>query len=161
MVKKAKFKSSPKKKKLPRHSSEIRKNKVPGYSPENSPDSILNLKPSWRFGLMDITGQWGWGNVESKAKLLKITDKLKAFETMTWGEIGKRGDSHSMPKDRITRNAQKNLSGKRIDADELETLHSLRLSSTERVWGIREREVFYILWWDPEHSVYPVEPRNT
>lgn len=161
MVKKAKFKTSPKKKKLPRHSSEIQKNKVPGYSPENSPDSILKLKPSWRFGLMDITGQWGWGNVESKEKLLKITDKLKVFEAMTWEEIGKKGVSHPMPKDRITRYAQKCLSGKRIDADELETLYSLRLSSRERVWGIREREVFYFLWWDPEHSVYPVEPRNT
>jgi len=44
VVKKAKFKTSPKKKKLPHYSSEIQKSKVPGYFPENSPDSILKLK---------------------------------------------------------------------------------------------------------------------
>jgi hypothetical protein len=48
-----------------------------------------------------------------------------------------------------------------IRHDDLEELWSLRVSGKERIWAIRERSVFRVLWWDPEHHVYVVEKKHT
>lgn len=38
---------------------------------------------------------------------------------------------------------------------------SLRLSAKERVSGVMESGVLNVLWWDPDHTVYPVEKKHT
>jgi hypothetical protein len=45
--------------------------------------------------------------------------------------------------------------------DDVEAVLSLRISARERVWGILDGPALQVLWWDPEHQVYPVERRNT
>jgi hypothetical protein len=44
--------------------------------------------------------------------------------------------------------------------DDVEAVLSLRISARERVWGILDGPALQVLWWDPEHQVYPVERRN-
>jgi len=41
--------------------------------------------------------------------------------------------------------------------DAVEDLFSLRLTGKKRLWGIRDRHVFKVFWWDPEHGVCPSE----
>lgn len=43
----------------------------------------------------------------------------------------------------------------------VDNLYSLRLNNTHRIIGIRDRQVFQILWWDPDHKVCPSAPKNT
>jgi hypothetical protein len=85
VTKKARAIQQPQKKKTPHSVPKIIKKKKPTYSPCNSPDSIFGLKPSWRVGLLNIDGEWGWGKIESRKKLLEVMEKLKYFESMTWG----------------------------------------------------------------------------
>lgn len=33
-----------------------------------------------------------------------------------------------------------------------------RLSGVERLWGFVIDGIFYAVWWDPNHRVYPTEP---
>lgn len=34
-----------------------------------------------------------------------------------------------------------------------------RLGSGRRLWGYRRDKTFHVVWWDPEHAVYPTEPK--
>jgi hypothetical protein len=80
---------------------------------------------------------------------------------MTWGEIErkviKKGSpqNHFMSVDKIDKKARERL--KEIKLGDQESLYSLRFSGSERLWGIREAEILYIIWWDHNHSVYPIK----
>ncbi len=84
--------------------------------------------------------------------------KLINFESMTWGEIDRNGKSHLMPLDKIEKKARERLKERELDDQELYSFH---LSARERIWGIREIDAYYIIWWDPEHTVYPVQKKHT
>ena len=38
---------------------------------------------------------------------------------------------------------------------------SLRVTATERVWGILEGNILRLLWWDPDHQICPSMKHNT
>jgi hypothetical protein len=161
VAKKAKSKYFPKKKKQPPEAV-VYKKKQPKYSQINNPDSILKRRPVWRIDLIDIEGQWGWWNVSSKEKLLEIKNKLNNIQSMTWEEIDRdKKYNHFVDSNKIEENAKKRLSEKNIDADKIDNLYRFRLSGRERVWGIREQEFFYLLWWDPQHQVWPSHKKHT
>jgi len=115
-------------------------------------------KLSWQIRILDFKGPWGWGDVDAKT-LIYIHGKLAQFETMTWAEVNhpNTGCHYIKIKD-LCSNAQKRLTEIKITEEEL---FSLRLSGKERLWGIRERHIFKILWWDPKHEVYPVDKKHT
>lgn len=77
---------------------------------------------------------------------------------MKWSEI-KSHQSHTVTVSTISNEAQKRL--RDIQQDDIDELFSLRLSGTERIWGIRDGRVFYVLWWDPEHTVCPAHKKHT
>jgi len=135
VTKKARAIQQPQKKKTPHSVPKIIKKKKPTYSPCNSPDSIFGLKPSWRVGLLNIDGEWGWGEIEKKRSC------------------------HSWRIDELQKKLQDILNRKMIDAEDQGTLYQLSFSGPERILGIREGGVFYILLWDPDHSMCPV-PKN-
>jgi len=124
------------------------------------PNNYLKEFPSWRFGAMDMKGEWGWGRVSGE-KLAEIREKLTDFEGMTWNEIlvSQRTRNHRVSIERICFQAQKRLT--EIKLDDTSCIWSLRLSGKNRVWGILDGNVFLLLWWDPDHKVYPTEPKNT
>ena len=78
---------------------------------------------------------------------------------MTWNELTKPRSNHPMPVDKICKEAQRRL--EQIHLDDYETLYQLQIEGIERLWGIRDENVLNILWWDPEHKVYPVEKKHT
>jgi hypothetical protein len=133
--------------------------KSPDKNPKiNEPQNSLIEKPVWLINRIDFNGVFGWKNIEDREKFIKIIERLKSFESMTWAEIiGK--ENHLIPIYKLDKHAQKRLS--EIKLDDIVELVSLRLSAVERIWGIKEKEKFKILWWDPEHKVYPVEKKNT
>lgn len=105
-----------------------------------------------------MDGPFGWSRI-SGPDLLSVKDRLMALERMRWSEILDRRTGNHQPKViLISATAQGRL-------DELdivvERLVSLRLTNTERIWGIREEAVCSMLWWDPEHQVWPTRQRNT
>jgi hypothetical protein len=138
--------------------------KNPKVDPYNIPESVMNKRPAWRLGMMDIDGEWGWGKLDSRESVVEIQKMLRDFESMTWAEIErKKGQSgknnHPMPVQNICKEARKRL--KEIELDDIDVLYSIRLSNAHRVWGKRDNEAFYILWWDPAHTVCPVSKKHT
>lgn len=91
----------------------------------------------------------------------RVRARLANFETMTWNEILVQGNKrfHRIATKNICKEAyEKLVELKQEDTDELV---SLGLTQVERAWGIKEGSVLKVLWWDPEHMVYPTKPKNT
>jgi hypothetical protein len=90
-----------------------------------------------------------------------IQPKLDAFERMLWREIeAATSDTghrmhHSMECDVICLEAQGRLNDLHSDADEI---YRFRLGNRRRLWGFRITNRFEILWYDPEHHIYPTDP---
>ena len=103
---------------------------------------------------MEFVDPYGWHTLDAD-KLKSIREKLGHFETMTWNEILVKGKkrNHSVSVSSLCPSALKRL--KDLGQIHVEELVSLRLSGPERVWGVRERGVLTVLWWDPLHQVCP------
>lgn len=105
--------------------------------------------------MLEVVDEYGWHEVESREKLFEIIERLKAFESMTWGEIIKNDTtgSHFIEGYRLTdRDAKKKLESLKVSLDTF--VCSLRHHKRERIWGIREGSALKLLWWDPEHLIY-------
>lgn len=123
-----------------------------------SPDDANGQTPVWSIAIFDAAGPWGRGQPSETTLWSQIFPKLRNYESMTWGEIyrNKKRD-HSVAVSGIVKVARERLVTLKLD--DLDELFRFRLSGTMRVWGIREGRVFRILWWDPDHEVWPVEPK--
>lgn len=118
-----------------------------------SPDSFQRLPIRWSFSIFDMKGPFGWSvcSVQILEKVLK--PRLSSFETMTWGEIERNGQSHAIQRDRLSKEAQNRLV--EIKREDIDEIFSLRIDGRKRVIGVRDKDIFMFLWWDPHHKVCP------
>jgi hypothetical protein len=109
---------------------------------------------------MDHDGPWSWKTLPPE-KLREILEKLAGWEKKTWGQVhGDAHDSqHSVDLARLIKPARDRL--RELDLDDLDSLFRFRLSGEERLWGVPLDNVFYVLWWDPNHEVCPSKKRHT
>jgi hypothetical protein len=123
----------------------------------------------WAFGVVDVEGPWGWRTGAARAWWREILPKLQNLETMTWADIlrpaGGRthgNNNHPVAVEKLTKQAKDRL--REINQDDVAELFSLRLDGTKRIYGIRDRRVLKLLWYDPFHgnngrAVCPVRKR--
>ena len=139
----------PKAKQIPSHKN-IRKSV--------DPSDFFKKEASWAVRRLDRNGQWGWDSVSLGEFYQAIHPKLRDFESMTWQEIIS-GGSHNIEVYKLITDAQKRLEV--LNLNDLEELFSLRLEGVKRIWGILERGILHIIWYDPKHEVYVVPKRYT
>jgi hypothetical protein len=97
--------------------------------------------------------------MDAATVLENILPKIKAFESMTWSEIEGRTGSHFVEVDKIIPAAQRRLAER--GQGDIDELFSLRLAGKPRIWGIRDRHILKVLWWDPGHQVCPSPKKHT
>lgn len=124
---------------------------------------------TWRFSIVDQEGLWGWRTMGGNTWWRDVLPKLQNFETMTWAEIqaasggrSRGNNSHPVGVAGLTEQAKSRLSD--LGQDDVAELFSLRLSGTQRIYGIRDRRALKLLWYDPHHgdnnkAVFPVRRR--
>jgi hypothetical protein len=96
--------------------------------------------------------EWGWGRLNCKDFFNILMERLHEFEQMTWDDLASRKSCHPMPVEHICAAAQKQLSQV---CDEIDSLYQVDISPKCRLWGYRDRTIFYLIWHDPNHTVYP------
>jgi len=149
-----------KKNKHPRKKSSPNQLKKPRTAPE-APQRFR-----WRTDYADLSDkEWGWGCVSIRELFLGIVKKLHQLEDCSWDEIIGR-KVHFIAPSEIVPKAQKRLkalAAKQCIPDDWsgEDLTSIRLTGEQRVWGFKVVNSFYLLWWDPKHTVYPVPKKHT
>lgn len=146
------------KKKSPRKPRQKQNPAAVSKDPRSYPASLNKRNFRWNTEEVDLDGEYGWSKVELKALFNEIIPKLQQYESMTWGEV-EGAESHFVDVDNCSRKAQKRLG--EIDLDDLEQLFSLRIGGKKRIFGWRRESVFYVLWWDPVHRVFPSPKKHT
>jgi len=127
------------------------------------------IKPSqrymrWTRELEDTGGNWSWGVPRGCGDLwgAEIEPFLKQYEKKKWGEIdsertgkGKRRRSKHCfySYDKIIQEAFDRLVELELD-DFAEQIFRFRLSGKKRIFGFRQPELFFFVWYDTQHKIY-------
>lgn len=116
--------------------------------------------PVWRFADHDDEGTHTLGNLDGTG-LIGLISKLRSFESMKINEIFAVGSEHgkSYPVEDLPTSVQKRLTA--LGRDDETEVARLRCGGKPRLYGFLRENVFHVLWWDPEHQVYPSKKRNT
>jgi hypothetical protein len=123
------------------------------------PSSTNDMRPAWVFSMLDEHGPWGRTCLKELHVWDDILPKMRNYETMTWGQIeGDHKRNHSVQIGSMCKKARKRVEELKLDIDEL---FRFRLTGEQRLWGIRDRNVFKLLWWDPGHEVCPSQLKHT
>jgi hypothetical protein len=127
----------------------------------HNPDDANQQTPVWTIGQFDVDGIWGRSRIRLPEHLWDdLFAKLKSYESRTWAEIiANNKRDHAVPVARLIKPARERLNDLKLD--DVDELFRLRLTGTQRVWGIREGRVFHLIWWDPDHEICPSELKNT
>jgi len=145
--------------KKPTHIVKTGKTKIPKEDPKTN--SFYGLIPSFSFCKYDSGAPWATSS-DGKPSVDSLFHNLRGVEGMTWGGIiqasGGRThgtNSHYMPIHKLTKEAQSRAERMGLIGQEL---FSLRTQNTVRIWGVIEPKTgcFFVIWYDPEHKVYPV-----
>jgi hypothetical protein len=115
---------------------------------------------SWRFGDGDRGGTWPWEPSGFAAEVaLELLTFLAEMDKMTWAECSQswKPRRKRVEASGISAEAQDRL--RSIHKDDTEFLEEFRVSGPGRIWAIRVGHVCHVLWWDPEHTVWPTRDR--
>lgn len=99
--------------------------------------------------------EWGWGHLTCKYFFQTLIERLHEYESMPWDEIARRDSCHPMPVQNIEPAAQDRL--REMFNNEIDTLYQVDTTKRCRLWGYRDRTIFYLIWHDPNHTVYRVK----
>lgn len=125
-----------------------------------------NLTPVWSFKRMQRESKWTFtaedfvNNTGNGLDPQCVLSKLASFENMTWREIkqqthGEKGKSsnHFVDISDLCKEARDRL----MELQLTENIFSLRLDGKTRIYGVLQSRVLEILWYDPNHEIYPVK----
>jgi hypothetical protein len=130
------------------------KRPIPGPPVPDDQDALI----MFRLGRLDHEGPWSWAEVSSDhIKLVAAT--CGGFETLRRGEFMNRPGNKPIPMENLCQEARGRLV--ELELDLFDDLWELRLGGEERIWGLLDGHVFYLVWWDPEHQVCPSTKKHT
>ncbi len=140
--------------KRPRVREAIPAGKRPVVTQATSEDDSLRV--SWRFGDADRNGHWAWSReTMSPEDARDVLEFIHEMDKLTWAaaSVGHRARAKRIDVSGICADAQRRLLD--ISRDDVEWLWEWHITGPKRIWGWRTGHVCHILWWDPEHTVWP------
>lgn len=113
--------------------------------------SVAYHRPlSWALVEAEVAGQWGWHKL-AQDQLLFLYAKLLDYEKDSLAKLKRERRARQIPTEHLSEEAQRRLERRRRDDAEI---WELRLGHQKwRVWGTIRGSVFFMLWWDPNHTV--------
>jgi hypothetical protein len=143
----------------PSHRAQQKGIPLPARRPMLPGSDTSGQRLSWRFCHVDHEGPWAFDGVGPETMRL-IMGKLASFETMTRAEAfcghpGKDYDVADIP----TPEALLRL--EMLGIGDMTRIARLQLTGQQRLYGFLVNAVFHIVWWDPEHQIWPSKKKNT
>ncbi|MGO4258780.1 hypothetical protein [Marmoricola sp. RAF53] len=117
-------------------------------------------QPVWRFGDLDIEHPSAVGSL-TPDDYAQVYKALGQYESQRCSEIWAQHDNGC--KRYAVEDAHANITSRltTLERDDETAVHTLRINGKFRVYGILREHVFYVLWIDREHEMWPSEKRNT
>jgi hypothetical protein len=130
-------------------------------APRRLPDADTSSdRLCWRFRHADQDGRWCFHDAADD--LRSVLTQLASFESMKVGEVfpgggypGKEYDVESIP----SAEALERLYA--IGLADMTKISVIRLGGQPRLYGFRQGNVFHVVWWDPEHEIWPSKLKHT
>lgn len=130
------------------------------------PSTTADTTPVFSFRFADRSTSGAWRFQPSADDACELFDFLCEMGRLKWSEIerqntggrNRRSKHHSQPLGSLTSGAQSDLRKRKLDETFGDEMFRFRLSGTKRLWGFRDGQTFHVVWWDPDHAVYPTEP---
>lgn len=141
-------------------------------APRVAADPLSYMQMNMEYRLLekaDRKDSWSWGQHRDWCAPgrqgdahCEIKSTMIYMSALRWHEIhsqmtggGERHRKHhSQSFDSLCDEAQ----ARWIEIDRTEDeLFRFRCGGRQRIWGFREGHVFFVVWWDPEHQIYPVD----
>ena len=143
-----------KKSKIPKPSQKKQQNRIPEQATQlNRPSSADDENPSFKFTYADknrwVLSDW------TPSEIKDLIEGLKKIEKYTWKQIRdhgskKRGESVGTGYKLIDKHPTLP-----DDIPEDARLSEMRIDDKKRIFGFRVQSVYYIIWFDRDHSVCP------
>lgn len=96
--------------------------------------------------------EWGWGSLSIERFFTKCLNYLQHYESKTWAKIKEEDHCHPVPLEDIVSRAKRRIIDKHGDMDDL---YQVTAEGRCRLFGWKDRQVFYLIWHDEHHTVYP------
>lgn len=123
--------------------------------------------PVFMFDRIDVAGDFAFNYGQAGFNHQLVLEKIIDYSRMTWAQIRQqthdrknKSKHHALKNiERLSRAAQERLKYLGVGEDENEYLFSFALNNTVRIIGVRDKNdgpAFHVLWYDPNHEVYPV-----
>jgi len=134
------------------------------------PTSTQQQNPHFCFRYADRATKEAWKFKPTESQAPALVDFICEMARLTWAEIeaqrlgsgnNRHKRHHSQEISRLTKAAQDDLTKRRLSETFDDTIFRFRLNGEQRLWGFRRSRTFHIVWWDPEHRVYPSEKKRT
>lgn len=116
-----------------------------------NPEKFYHQNPSWNFHTCD-KNNWSFSKDTADSCFWnEILPHLQGWETQTWSSIlvGAKKQNHSIDITSLNKTAKQILEERYIEYD---SIYSLRLTGTHRLYGFIVGPVFNILWFDKDHG---------
>ena len=128
---------------------------------EPAPPPIDDERFRWSGDAIDYEydGSWSWDLTPKEvADLLTLLGNLTQH---SWREVKSMTTNghhlhHAQPTASLCDEARERLD--QLQRGDEEEVFRLRHGNRLRIWGVLNRAVFQIIWYDREHKVYPTEP---
>lgn len=146
-----------------------KKNKKPSWSQDLSQGNKPRLGAGaynfdsmpfkWRINSTYIDydhPEYGWQKIPVEYLLGTIITRFHNLEGQTWAEI-KFADNHCHPKPILDLNGNLQNRLRERNLDHLGDIFQISIGGRPRVFGYRERQIFYPIWWDEDHQIDPAE----
>ena len=114
---------------------------------------------SWRIhnGFIDYEHhEFGWHKCDILYFLKVIVQRLQSYEGQVWHEIKHNRHCHPWGTDEIPKDCYARLEERQIDIEEL---YQIPLGNKPRIIGYKTGNIFYLIWWDPEHKFCPTRTK--
>lgn len=134
---------------------------TPAKEVKIQPASIAG-KPVFRFETLDRNGKYAFDLNRDDFEEHDFLEKMINYSQMTWTDIerqthdrGKSKHHYLKPYERLSKEARSRLAQMQLD-DFSDCIFSFAFNNLTRIIGIRIDDIFYVLWYDANHGVYPV-----
>lgn len=106
-----------------------------------------------RLNRVDVGSPWCLSRI-SAADLSDLLGRLRSIESMTIeGLSANRVWKDYKVEDVPNKDAAKRL--QEIQLDDLTQISRLQISGLKRLYGFRQGNELFVLWWDPMHEIWP------
>ncbi len=128
--------------------------------------SSENIVPTWMFDKIDRNGKFAFDIKRKDFDHYEFLDKMLSYATMTWSQLRKqthddgKSKHHYLEIDKLSKEARDRLTAMRLEENS-DQIFSIALRNKLRVVGLKDNDKFHILWYDPQHDIYPSTKRHT